>query len=102
MRVALAMIVQSTQKQPSQCLSSDGCCYCSKLGSFSLFGVLSKPTMEMLVKKVCHSKSDHCNIRNQIISIFVLLQSTISHLGSRNVLFGIFKVFKLLPVSLRL
>jgi hypothetical protein len=36
------------------------------------------------------------NIRDQIVPIFVLLQPTISHLGSRNVLFGVFEVFKLL------
>jgi len=39
------------------------------------------------------------NIRDQIVPIFVLFQPTISHLGSRNVLFGVFKVFELLPVS---
>ncbi len=38
---------------------------------------------------------DLCNARDQIISILLLLQTTESHLCSRNVFFGIFKILEL-------
>jgi hypothetical protein len=62
-----------------------------------LFGVLSKPTivMSVVVKHVFTM-----DIRDKIISIFVLLQSTKSHLCSRNILLRVLEVFKLQPVSL--
>jgi hypothetical protein len=35
------------------------------------------------------------DIRDEVVSIFGLLQPTKGHLGARNVLFGVFEVFKL-------
>lgn len=39
------------------------------------------------------------NIRNQVIPIFALLETAKGHLGARNILFGIFEVFKLRSFS---
>ena len=64
----------------------------SALVMLSLFSVFSKPAMDTSVSS---NTTMACNIRDQIISIFVFLQSTERHLCSWNVLLGIFEVFKL-------
>ncbi len=86
------MIVQRISKQTSPCLLCDAA-KCWKLRSFGLLCVLSQPAVGTLAKVSCVD----CNIRDQIISIFLLLQSTKSHLCSRDVLLGVFKVCKLSP-----